>query len=738
MSVNSRFMARVISRWLPAVCEDAAAALQALNPVRLTPGDPRSARPAEPHRSPRLRANMLVHRLTVASPSRRRGPTAARRPAKPPPPPRATDVAVRQELVVHVFAPLDGPRRELAYQQVRRMWTAARTLLRTTEGIGRGGPPTDLPDECAELPAGPVVAAQQSADRRVQAILRREHDVLSLSIGWLADPDAPPRTWEEWEAQWAAVAAGGTEEMVGVVRLYIGTHPAARRGGPPVRPSVELAAELAADLTPDGGTLWNDGVLVDGCVLWELPPFDGHARRERRILALATPDRERDMSALAWWRGEAELAPLARYLLDAAKVRYQLRVRQAAEVSLRAALAGRATATEMTVLLTRLADMKLTVEIARSNMDTVLRTIDPWGGTPAGGLFADDRGCAAWVESLLADDVRYMSNAHRRAQHLLDRGPRVAAGKAPVQPVIGLVTALPEEFAAMSALVDGVEEWSVAGDPAEYVCGTMPSAAAGRPHPVVLTLLTETGTNWAATAVANMMRSFESVDQILMVGIAAGVPAPVDPHRHVRLGDVVVATWGIVDYDHVVDRPDGVTLRQGFPQPSALLTHRAKGLMAAALRGQRPWEEELVVLLRELPGFARPDPATDRLYAHDGPDAGQVRHPDPAVSGHRPGLPKVHEGRIGSANRSLRNAARRDALAREFDLRAIEMEGSGIGSSAFAGGRDWLVIRGISDYGDQRLGHLWRGYASAAAAAYTRALLRRCPPITPHGGRVGG
>jgi nucleoside phosphorylase len=315
------------------------------------------------------------------------------------------------------------------------------------------------------------------------------------------------------------------------------------------------------------------------------------------------------------------------------------------------------------------------------------------------------------------------------------RGAAAAARACPPgQPVIGIVTALPEEFAAMVSAVDEAEEWAVAGDPAEYVCGTIPSAMPGRPHPVVLTLLTETGTNWAATAVTNMLRSFESIDQVLMVGVAAGVPAPREPHRHVRLGDVVVATWGIVDYDHVVDQPGGVSLRQGFPQPSAFLAQRVKRLAAGDLGGWRPWESELVALLERLPGFARPAPASDRLYLHER----QVRHPDPAASGHRAGVPKVHEGRIGSANRSLRNAARRDSLAREYDLRAIEMEGSGIGSSAFAGGRDWLVVRGVSDYGDQRLDRLWRPYASAVAAAYTRALLRRCPPITPHGGRIGG
>ncbi len=328
----------------------------------------------------------------------------------------------------------------------------------------------------------------------------------------------------------------------------------------------------------------------------------------------------------------------------------------------------------------------------------------------------------AWVDSVMANYGR--PNSCHRAAHPLASG----------WPVIGLITALEEEYAAMASLIDDVEERPMAGDPAEYLCGSLPSVFADRPHPVVLTMLAGTGNNAAATGVANLLRSFESVDQVVMVGIAAGVPAPRRPERHVRLGDVVVGTWGIVDYDHVVDRPDGVVPRQGFPQPSALLSQRVKGLAAAELRGLRPWENVLALLLQRMPGFARPDPMTDRLYVRDRP----VRHPDPEASGHRPGMPKVHEGRIGSANRSLRNAARRDALAREFDLRAFEMEGSGIGSSAFAGGRDWLVVRGISDYGDRRLGRLWRPYASAVAAAYTRALLRRCPPITPHGGHVGG
>lgn len=319
--------------------------------------------------------------------------------------------------------------------------------------------------------------------------------------------------------------------------------------------------------------------------------------------------------------------------------------------------------------------------------------------------------------------------AHEREQRLAPpagRPPRPA-----VQPVIGLVTTLPEEFAAMATLIDDGQERAIAGDPAEYICGTIPSAVSGQPHPVVLTMVTDSGANGTATAAANMLRSFESVDQVVMVGVAAGVPAPHEPQRHVRLGDVVVATRGLVDYEDAVDEAGGGSPRQRFARPSALLAHRAKVLMADELMGRRPWEDELDRLLERLPGFARPDPATDRLYLDNGPDTREIQHPNPVMSGHREGQPKVHQGRIGSAGRLPRDAGRRDALAHEHDLRAFEMEGSGIGLSAFADGRDWLAVRGISDYREQRVGSLWRPYAAAAAAAYTSALLRRCPPISP-------
>jgi nucleoside phosphorylase len=293
--------------------------------------------------------------------------------------------------------------------------------------------------------------------------------------------------------------------------------------------------------------------------------------------------------------------------------------------------------------------------------------------------------------------------------------------------VIGIVTALPEEFAAMQAMINNPRRVAVTHDAAFYVCGALPSASADQPHQVVLTLLGETGSDAAAHACANLVRSFPTVEVILMVGIAAGVPSPADPDRHIRLGDIVVAAWGIVDFDHVVETDSGSTLRQPFPRPSPVLVRCAKQLEVAEQSGKRPWEALADAARARLDGFDRPPVETDAVHASDDPSV-VLPHPDPAESRHRQGQPRVHYGRIGSADKSVRSAAARDALAAKYQIRAIEMEGKGLGRAAFASGRDWFVVRGISDYGDRHFNSSWRKYASLVAAAYVSALLVECRP----------
>jgi hypothetical protein len=86
--------------------------------------------------------------------------------------------------------------------------------------------------------------------------------------------------------------------------------------------------------------------------------------------------------------------------------------------------------------------------------------------------------------------------------------PRTPADDDQTSPTIGLITAIPEEFAAMRALLEHATERYVERDPAPYVLGFLPSREAARSHRVVLTLLGATATNAAANGCTNLVRSF--------------------------------------------------------------------------------------------------------------------------------------------------------------------------------------------------------------------------------------
>jgi nucleoside phosphorylase len=316
-----------------------------------------------------------------------------------------------------------------------------------------------------------------------------------------------------------------------------------------------------------------------------------------------------------------------------------------------------------------------------------------------------------------------------RASRRLTRccGTRLEAARpcSVTAPAFGILTALPEEFAAMRSFIDDPRRASVEGDRADYLIGTMPSAECGRPHAVALTMLSETGNAAAASACTNLLRSYQSVRCLLMVGIAAGVPDPGRPERHIRLGDIVVAR-GIADYDSVRETDSGPVSRRAFPPPSSLLERRARLLQAGEMTGDRPWEDLLAAQTRLFPGFGRPPESADVVYSSDGRGA-QIPHPDMTLSGHRPGQPKVHSGLIASGDRSLRSARKRDEIAASYGVLAIEMECKGTGNTGYYEGVEWFAACGISDYGDRHVTRTWRRYASMAAAAYIRALLAATP-----------
>lgn len=257
-------------------------------------------------------------------------------------------------------------------------------------------------------------------------------------------------------------------------------------------------------------------------------------------------------------------------------------------------------------------------------------------------------------------------------------------------PEYALIAALPVEFAAIQVMMDSTSEMEKDG--IVYIVGSIGS------HSVVAFLLTHMGNDFAALGAAKLLASFPSVLDILMVGIAAGVPG----QDSISLGDIIVSDkYGVIQYDNVKRVGDKIEIRDTSAKPSAQLIRSIRAIETRSYQEERPWEAHLA---RASPRFQRP------------------------VAG----LTRVHYGKIGSGNMLLRDDVLRDDLARNHNLLGFEMEGSGIADAAWDVGRGYLLVRGVSDYADPQKDDSWQPYAALAAAAYARAVIEHLPP-SPYG-----
>src|SRR5882724_2104929 len=197
---------------------------------------------------------------------------------------------------------------------------------------------------------------------------------------------------------------------------------------------------------------------------------------------------------------------------------------------------------------------------------------------------------------------------------------------APEDVTIGILTALVAEGRAMASLVDDARPHHDPGDPNNYRVGTIPSVDPTQPHRIALVVMPRIGTQLAARCCANTLRTFLNIQTVVMTGVAGGIPRPERPARHVRLGDVVVALDGIVNYGNV-RREDGKARlqgRQGGGLVSNRLVQAARELQMAEQDGDRRWERWLDPGRAEQAArFPRPPAGADVLYVR----RLEVRHP---------------------------------------------------------------------------------------------------------------
>ncbi|MEU4446086.1 CATRA conflict system CASPASE/TPR repeat-associated protein [Actinosynnema sp. NPDC050801] len=367
-------------------------------------------------------------------------------------------VVAEQELVAHFYAVGDAQETTL-----RAMWARCGRLLGADEPIRSTGLPVELPD-LRLLPStvgSALLGARQDHERNVQALVRREHEVLNLSV-LLAE--RPGHSWRDFDGLVEALSDDFHEPLMGSVRLYLGI------SGEVVEESrsrADLSALLPrADLTPGW---WHEGVAAGpGLALWETGSTTD-SRAVRRFMVLAEPARRPFLSSWTWSdAGAAHLPPFARYLMHVAKIRDQLRVRRnypdTAELCRRAeavlseydAASAVPAATLVALIKTSsfLRIMRKSVVISWQNARTALGGELP--SSRGHTAFTRDEALATWFANQLGDDADYLDGYEQDMRRVKELQGDLPDGHGQGQSLPPTATSAPAEQITVLAVAD---EW---------------------------------------------------------------------------------------------------------------------------------------------------------------------------------------------------------------------------------------------------------------------------------------
>lgn len=237
----------------------------------------------------------------------------------------------------------------------------------------------------------------------------------------------------------------------------------------------------------------------------------------------------------------------------------------------------------------------------------------------------------------------------------------------------------------------------------------------------------------SVTALANQAKKcFPNLWFGLLVGVAAGLPdLSTHPPRDIRLGDVLVGlpegdSAGLVGYDLGKETKDGFRLlRFGH----ALATTEAIVRSAiGSIKLHAPNDSERFLAhytnvkdKEHAHGtFADPGQDKDMLYEVDEYGMEKLARREPRPGSRRT---RVWYGPIGSGEKLMKNAQKRNELRDKYNIIGLEMEAAGTMNLIPVG-----VIRGVCDYGDEHKNKEWQPYAAAMAAAYAKAVLGEIVP----------
>ncbi|GAW24197.1 hypothetical protein ANO14919_137790 [Xylariales sp. No.14919] len=295
------------------------------------------------------------------------------------------------------------------------------------------------------------------------------------------------------------------------------------------------------------------------------------------------------------------------------------------------------------------------------------------------------------------------------------------------------IAPLPIEAQAAMHMMDNVHDGRFPmsrGDDYVFLAGDMLG------HNIVIATLPagqEYGTGSAAALASQAKKFFPGLWFGLLVGVAAGLPnLSRKPACDIRLGDILVAlpegeSAGLIAYNlgketmndgfqplrlgHVLANTEPV-IRSAIGSIQ-LRTHRNSQLFLQYYEAMKDEEHDEG-------DFLDPGQGNDILYetGEDGIERPVNRQPRVASKRTR-----VWYGPIGSGEKLLKNARKRDELRNKYNIIGLEMEAAGTMNRIPVG-----VIRGVCDYGDMHKNKEWQPYASAMAAAYAKAVLNEIRP----------
>jgi hypothetical protein len=350
--------------------------------------------------------------------------------------------------IAFAFAPIGGSDAIAAHEHLARLWRACEALGMPDPLID--GLSTVMPEPpTMDAPSFRMLAGRSGAagDLVRQAFIFERHDVIGLVAAQASGrPDHGLDWWARFHGEWRRATGDPVPPpaLLGEALLFT-----AHAGGAPRDIPAAFAGPVVDALRGTGLDAWEGGyVTQDGYSLWEWQDSAGR----RIVAAVSALTVEDEFSRWAWWQGQRELAPFALYLLDAAKLAYELRVygrrRQTVEAAigsvdagLRDVLAlhgsveltgrasmqrlvdaqGRLTAAQsdsagLLIELTQLRALQRTAGIARRNLAALVPP--PASGTSAAGdfMFARDVAEAAWLEDQLGHDIGYGEDVAARAR----------------------------------------------------------------------------------------------------------------------------------------------------------------------------------------------------------------------------------------------------------------------------------------------------------------------------------